>query len=321
MGNIFSSSNNNNNPSSSTPPPPPAAPAPARPSSVRVIPFREIIPTSEAGRGATGVVLKATWRSSPVAVKFFQKGIDDAQYDKEVENLLKISHCPYVVRLFGVCESTTEKGVVMERAIHGSLRDLLTDDSYHFSWPMILMMAIDVCRGMIFVNGENIIHRDLKPENLLVADKTTTARDGVRIKICDFELARAVDVAMTAHVGSRAYTAPELITDTRTAEYNKPCDVYSFSLILWEMITHVVPFSDIDMFHVFGRVRDGDRNLEARPSFVGIQNALENVLGRFERDPHNFPSLTMMRMASPNTTNINPPRAPAPGPAPGGDTA
>ena len=84
-----------------------------------------------------------------------------------------------------------------------------------------------------------VLHRDLKSANILIAE--TDKGNGARLAIADFGLARyqTSDSRMTAETGSYRWMAPEVI---RHEPYNELCDVYSFALLGWEMLTNGVPF-------------------------------------------------------------------------------
>jgi serine/threonine protein kinase len=83
-----------------------------------------------------------------------------------------------------------------------------------------------------------VLHRDLKSANVLIA------AGGRRLAIADFGLARyqAKGGKMTAETGSYRWMAPEVI---RHEEYDKRCDVYSFAILAWEMLTYRIPFEKL----------------------------------------------------------------------------
>ena len=88
-----------------------------------------------------------------------------------------------------------------------------------------------------------ILHRDLKSPNILVSNGI-----GSRLAIGDFGLARyqALDTskAMTAETGSYRWMAPEVI---RHEVYDKRCDVYSFAMVMVELLTFRFPFNGIEV--------------------------------------------------------------------------
>ena len=79
-----------------------------------------------------------------------------------------------------------------------------------------------------------ILHRDLKSANILL-DESYTA------KVCDFGLSRlkAQERSMTGNCGTVQWMAPEVLAN---ADYNEKADVYSYGIILWEMLSRECPF-------------------------------------------------------------------------------
>ena len=106
------------------------------------------------------------------------------------------------------------------------------------SWPWALVKRVSqgAARGMAYLHSGNppILHRDLKSANILL-DESYTA------KVCDFGLSRlkAQERSMTGNCGTVQWMAPEVLANT---EYNEKADVYSYGIILWEMLSRECPF-------------------------------------------------------------------------------
>jgi len=104
-----------------------------------------------------------------------------------------------------------------------------------------LLVTYSISRAMTYLHQKNIIHRDLKPENI-----GFDVRDDV--KIFDFGFAKEIypedklpdgTYILTGMTGSIRYMAPEV---HRSAPYNSSADVYSFAILLWEMLALRTPF-------------------------------------------------------------------------------
>ncbi|KAL7442385.1 hypothetical protein ACHAXM_008382 [Skeletonema potamos] len=103
-------------------------------------------------------------------------------------------------------------------------------------WYLVKRVASGTARGMCYLHSGNppVLHRDLKSANILL-DESYTA------KLADFGLSRlkAVRSGMTGNCGTVQWMAPEVLC---SEDYAEPADVFSFGIILWEMLTQECPY-------------------------------------------------------------------------------
>jgi serine/threonine protein kinase len=138
------------------------------------------------------------------------------------------------------------------------------------------------------------VHRDLNSSNILIDS-------GMRIKIADFGLSKfrapAVGGAAVTAPGNVLYMAPEVLTDP-PGEFTEASDVYSYGMVLWELLTLKVPWID-DGVHPWAAatgVRDrGERpelpeNLSEQ-GFVGIEAYVDLMQRCWAQDPGDRPSM------------------------------
>ncbi len=155
------------------------------------------------------------------------------RFDQEARQSARLAH-PHVVNVFDQGQDAGVAYLVMEYLPGITLRDLLKTKGALLP-EQTFEIAEAVLSGLAAAHQQGIVHRDMKPENILLAD------DG-RIKLGDFGLARAASANTTtgqALLGTIAYLAPELVTKGIADERS---DVYSFGIVLYEMITGVQPF-------------------------------------------------------------------------------
>eukprot|EP00271_Cylindrocystis_brebissonii_P000726 TRINITY_DN10956_c0_g2_i1.p1 TRINITY_DN10956_c0_g2~~TRINITY_DN10956_c0_g2_i1.p1 ORF type:complete len:471 (-),score=90.79 TRINITY_DN10956_c0_g2_i1:198-1610(-) len=198
------------------------------------------------GKGAFGEIRKVMWRGTPVAVKTILPTLSgDEQIVKEFRDevalLPKLRH-PNIVQFLGSVTLHTPLMLVTEYLAGGDLHEVIRE---HGALPPYVAIAygLDIARGMNYLHRhkpEAIIHRDLKPRNLL-------RDEGDHLKVADFGLSKLLKVdtmkemyKMTGETGSYRYMAPEVF---RHEVYDRSVDVYSFSVILYEMFEGLAPFA------------------------------------------------------------------------------
>lgn len=195
--------------------------------------------------GASGEVSRGVYRGNDVAVKIF-KSTSGArsrkwfvgEFRRELTTLISCSACPQLLQLHGVfVDAQSRVGLVTKYMEGGTLMKML---SRRKGEPLPLRdqlrVALDVALAMEFLHKHEIIHRDLKSPNILL-DK-----EG-RAVVCDFGVSRMKEETgdMTNEVGTYRWMAPEAFSTTRWP-VTKRSDVYSFAIVLWEIVSTQVPF-------------------------------------------------------------------------------
>lgn len=207
---------------------------------VEEIKFHELQCHEVVGKGAFGVVSRAKWRGKEVAVKLIETESERKAFTTELKQLSRVSH-PNIVKLYGACKEPPTVCLVMEYAEGGSLYNVLhgagpqpTYTAAHaMSWALQCSKGVEYLHGM---KPKALIHRDLKPPNLLLI------MGGTVLKICDFGTACDIQTHMTNNKGSAAWMAPEVFEGSN---YSEKCDVFSWGIIFWEVITRRKPFDEI----------------------------------------------------------------------------
>ncbi|KAH7285496.1 hypothetical protein KP509_33G031200 [Ceratopteris richardii] len=190
--------------------------------------------------GSFGDLYKGTYCGQDVAIKVLKsERLNEnlqREFAKEVYIMRKIRH-KNVVQFIGACTRPPHLCIVTEFMAGGSVYDHLHKHKNTFKLPALLKVAIDVSRGMDYLHQCNIIHRDLKAANLLIDENEV-------IKVADFGVARvqAQNGVMTAETGTYRWMAPEVIEHW---PYNRKADVFSFGIVLWELLTGKLPYEHL----------------------------------------------------------------------------
>ncbi|CAL5442371.1 unnamed protein product [Camellia sinensis] len=216
----------------------------------------------QCGRGSFASVYHGIWNGSDVAVRvYFGNEYGEGtllDYKKEIDIMRRLRHPNVLLFMGAVYSGEQEKlAIVSEFLPRGSLFKTLHKNNQSFDIRRRLRMALDVARGMNYLHHRNppIVHRDLKSSNLLV-DKNWT------VKVGDFGLSKlkhATFLTATSGRGTPQWMAPEVL---RNEPSNEKSDVFSFGVILWELMTESIPWNNLNSLQVVGIVGFMDRRLD-----------------------------------------------------------
>lgn len=206
------------------------------------ISIKELKFGARIGVGNVGEVFRATYRGRTVAVKrllgtWYKSDDMVARFREEIDLMSTLQH-PHVLMFVGAVLERDAGNIclVTELCERGTLFELLRS-SEPLSWPQRVKLARDISLGMAYVhNKASVIQRDLKSQNLLVTS-------GFDVKIADFGLARTLAPGrMQTYCGTPAYMAPEIV---RQESYTEKADVYSFGIVMWEILTREEPYDGL----------------------------------------------------------------------------
>jgi len=211
------------------------------------------------GAGGFGKVYRGYYRNHEVAVKAARRDPDEepGEANKKVlqeGKLFWLLKHKNVVGLLGVCLEEPNLCLVMEYARGGALNRMLGGRKIR---PDVLIdWAIQIARGMNYLHQGapiSIVHRDLKSSNILISERVEKEDPLLfkTLKITDFGLAREVNhTTKISAAGTYAWMAPEVI---KTSKFSKGSDVWSYGIVLWELLTGETPYKGInDMAIAYG---------------------------------------------------------------------
>uniref|UniRef100_A0A0B6ZJ47 Mitogen-activated protein kinase kinase kinase 7 n=1 Tax=Arion vulgaris TaxID=1028688 RepID=A0A0B6ZJ47_9EUPU len=255
-----------------------------QPSFIEEIDFQELKFLEIVGKGAFGVVSRAKWRNKDVAVKRIETESEKKAFMQELKQLSRVNH-PNIVRLYGACREHPVC-LVMEYAEGGSLYNVLHGSGQQpdYTAAHAVSWCLQCARGVEYLHNmkpKALVHRDLKPPNLLLI------LGGTVLKICDFGTACDVQTHMTNNKGSAAWMAPEVFEGSN---YSEKCDVFSWGIILWEVLTRRKPFDEIGgpAFRIMWAVHSGRRP----PPIQNLPKPMETLMARcWSGNPPERPSM------------------------------
>lgn len=254
---------------------------------------RDISFHEKIASGAFGDLYRGIYCGQDVAIKILRgvqnNSVQFQEFLQEVAIMRKVRH-RNVVQFIGACTQKPHLCIVFEFMRGGSVYDFMRRQG-NLRIAVVLRIAVEVCRGMDYLHKRRIVHRDLKAANLLLDEHGT-------VKIADFGVARVLDGpgVMTAETGTYRWMAPEVIEHK---PYNHKADVFSFGVVLWELLTGLVPYNDMTPLQAaVGVVQKGlrppipqtcpppladimrlcwQRDPEIRPSFETLKIKLEDL--------------------------------------------
>lgn len=205
------------------------------------ISYRELKFLQRVGIGNVGEVFKGTFHGREVAIKrLLPMWLRDedmvARFREEILLMAGMNH-PNVLHFIGAVldRDAGHVALVTEFCGRGTLSDVLRS-SEPLPWRARLRMAWEIARGMGYLHEQaRVIQRDLKTANLLVSEH-------LEVKISDFGLSREIAPLMETYCGTPATMAPEI---TKQALYDQRADIFSFGVIMWELLTRQEPYPGI----------------------------------------------------------------------------
>jgi serine/threonine protein kinase len=224
---------------------------------------------SALGEGGMGTVYRAldTKLNRPVAIKFLSDELADAaarrRFQREAQMASSLNH-PHIVTVYDVGEFEGRQYLVTEFVDGGTLKDWAGAQKH--TWREVVELLIGVADGLATAHAAGILHRDIKPQNVLIS------KSGYA-KLADFGLAR-LEAASTPSdpapdgetrtltegitrpgmvIGTIAYMSPEQASGQRL---DVRSDVFSFGILLYEMVAGRKPFEGRSGLEVLRAILD-----------------------------------------------------------------
>ncbi|KAL2481390.1 Protein kinase superfamily protein [Abeliophyllum distichum] len=212
----------------------------------------------------------------------------EKQFTSEVALLFRLRH-PNIITFIAACKKPLVFCIITEYYPSGSLRKYLhQQEPYSLPLNLVLKLSLDIARGMKYLHAQGILHRDLKSENLLL-------NEDMCVKVADFGISclESQCGSTKGFTGTYRWMAPEMIEEK---QHTKKVDVYSFGIVIWELLTALIPFDKMTpeqaAFAVCQKLinRCWSSNPDKRPHFKEIVTILERYTESLENNPEFFSS-------------------------------
>lgn len=286
------------------------------PPSIKQIDLHKYYKSKKIGEGSFSQVYKVGKLNSNYifAAKIMNLKLDylnekDIIYFSREISILSSVNYPAIVNFVGYSKynfKNEERPVILTEIYeNGNLKDYielerrgLAITEWNDTKKFIIIYGIAL--GMKYLHANSIIHRDLKPENILLDCFLYP-------KITDFGLSKFLDSTNvgnnSGYCGTLLYSAPEVLLSN---DYTKACDVYSFSLIVYEIITTEVPYKNIDIFKFYAKITSDEYPSFDFPIPDCYRNLIELCWSHDKNNRPSFDKIVNMLKADPNfLINVN----------------
>ena len=229
------------------------------------------------GQGGMGVVYKAedTKLKRFVAIKFLPHQIaageeERERFEIEAQAAAALNH-PNLATIYAIEEVDGEMFIAMEYIEGKELKQLITVND-QLTIANCFTYATQIAEGLKAAHAKGITHRDIKSGNLMVTDSG-------QVKIMDFGLAKmGGDLHFTKSgttLGTAAYMSPE---QTRGEMVDNRTDIWSFGVVLYEMLAGQLPFRGEKVFFLLGKILEqkGERD-KARQQYEKFLKLWKNA--------------------------------------------
>ncbi|CAG8606854.1 10605_t:CDS:2 [Ambispora gerdemannii] len=161
--------------------------------------------------------------------------------ERQVAILTELKDCEYIIRFHGTMQRAGRLYIISEWAELGDLNSYLKNNP-DLSWSFKIRIASEIASGLTFCHTFDILHHDIRSHNILLTENLVG-------KINNFSSSRKeVDHTLDSNhfkdlANQYKWLAPEKLREHKVP-YTKQCDIYSFSIVLWELASQEMPFEN-----------------------------------------------------------------------------
>ena len=208
----------------------------------------------QIGRGGMGELYLGEWQGKQIAIKkikldYIKNNVLSNKFIKEINIIASMRH-PNILLYMGVTiDNNNNYYMITEYLPQGSLHEYLHPPKKTKKIPLTdkqkIKIALQIAIAIQYIHSRKILHCDLKSANILI-DKN------FNIKLSDFGLSYFMSDPPTGFLGTARWVAPEIL---KGGKYDIKADIFSYGMIVMELLTEKIPYSDIVKSEV-GKDRD-----------------------------------------------------------------
>ncbi|RHZ75866.1 hypothetical protein Glove_209g130 [Diversispora epigaea] len=252
-------------------------------------------------RGKNSQIIKKIYKNFEVACKPIDLLNGDPKEAAKIQGQLailgKLRESLNIIRFYGLSNTESSDVMVFEWAEYGSLKELYC--KYDIAWHVKVQIALDICRGLAFLHSCDILHHDIRCEHIMMTTRLVP-------KIAKFKYSRMTTGPTTDMKGLTdvmRWMAPEKLRDsTYSADstestkkrvhvpYTFKCEIFSFGMLLWELVFEKIPYEKWDILKIKDHVLAGNREKitwgKAPPDVEKLQQGLAKIIvSAWKSDP------------------------------------
>uniref|UniRef100_U9UPD6 Protein kinase domain-containing protein n=1 Tax=Rhizophagus irregularis (strain DAOM 181602 / DAOM 197198 / MUCL 43194) TaxID=747089 RepID=U9UPD6_RHIID len=217
------------------------------------IPYDRFYDIKYIAKGGFGKVYKAKWddhnqnwirkdQNMVVALKSLNNSRNVAlEFMNEITLHHKVNLHKRFIKLYGITQDPETENYIMvlDYAENGSLRNYLDTNYSKLSWSDKINYLHSIAHGLKDIHEIELIHRDLHIGNILRLKNLTCITD---MGLCKPADCNTSENAKSKIYGILPYIAPEIL---RGQNYTKAADIYSFGIVMYEVISGLPPYYDV----------------------------------------------------------------------------
>eukprot|EP00249_Psilotum_nudum_P014021 c24625_g1_i1 orf=199-1584(-) len=194
-------------------------------------------------KGSSGVIYEGMYKGEKVAVKalksFRSSAWTGVEFCREIVGLLSCQH-KNLLHMYGVTFNRCHGLLIITKFMEEGCLHQYLQRRQKLDVQEVIQLALGIAEGMSFLHSRGIVHRDLKSANVLLDEKGNVVIGDLG-NCCLWNEEREIK----QELGSYRWMAPEVFADeSRTIQLTPQSDVYSFGILLWELVTCKLPYAD-----------------------------------------------------------------------------